>query len=73
MASDIPPPSLNDAAQRSTISWQRDLQSLFDHAKDRYPDVVWELVGESESDVTVEEVWGHKGSSMSHFMFKTAQ
>ncbi|KZT43568.1 hypothetical protein SISSUDRAFT_997224 [Sistotremastrum suecicum HHB10207 ss-3] len=60
MASELAPPSLNDAAQRSTISWQRDLQSLFDHAKDRYPDVVWELVGESESDVTVDEVWGHK-------------
>lgn len=30
-------------------------------AKDRFPDVVWDLVDEDD-DAKGEEVWGHKGS-----------
>ncbi|TBU54025.1 hypothetical protein BD310DRAFT_961704 [Dichomitus squalens] len=52
------PPGLTEAARNSTTHWQDDLQSLFDHAKDRFADVVWEL--HSDSGSGVEEVWGHK-------------
>ncbi|EJU02179.1 hypothetical protein DACRYDRAFT_26113, partial [Dacryopinax primogenitus] len=43
----------------STQRWQQDLQSLFDHAKERFPDVVWELQDEDGND-KLDEVWGHK-------------
>ncbi|KAJ7634430.1 hypothetical protein FB45DRAFT_908880 [Roridomyces roridus] len=49
--------SLQEATRNSTAGWQRDLASLFQHAKERFPDVVWELSSEGGS---VEEVWGHK-------------
>jgi hypothetical protein len=56
------PPSLLESTKKSTAVWQADLQSLFDHAKDRFPDVVWELVDEdAPMDAESEEVWGHKG------------
>ncbi|KAI0071874.1 hypothetical protein K474DRAFT_1668508 [Panus rudis PR-1116 ss-1] len=55
------PPALIEATQRATSAWQADLQSLFDHAKDRFPDVVWELLDEeAEPGTAPEEVWGHK-------------
>ncbi|KAH9910438.1 uncharacterized protein BXZ73DRAFT_93761 [Epithele typhae] len=50
--------SLQEATHRSTVHWQDDLQALFDHAKDRFADVVWEL--SSDNGKGVEEVWGHK-------------
>jgi hypothetical protein len=50
--------SLQEATRNSTSAWQRDLAALFRHAKERFPDVVWELTSE---DAGVEEVWGHKG------------
>ncbi|PPQ89789.1 hypothetical protein CVT25_008168 [Psilocybe cyanescens] len=58
-----PPPGLQEATKNSTLAWQHDLESLFHHAKDRFPDVVWELVGSEEEDENrvFEEVWGHKG------------
>ncbi|KAH9886001.1 hypothetical protein C8Q73DRAFT_289192 [Cubamyces lactineus] len=52
------PPGLQEATRNSTVHWQDDLQSLFDHAKERFADVVWEL--QSDSGSGVEEVWGHK-------------
>lgn len=56
------PPALQEAIQSSTVVWQRNLQSLFELAKDRFPDVVWELLGDDgEMQNDVEEVWGHKG------------
>ncbi|KAF8992744.1 hypothetical protein BDQ17DRAFT_1432200 [Cyathus striatus] len=57
-----PPPSLQEATKNSTNAWQADLTDLFRHAKDRFPDVVWELVPEEEDGDrdTKEEVWGHK-------------
>lgn len=58
-------PSLNEAVQLSAEAWQRDLESLFRQAKDRFADVVWELVGENEVQAdSPEEVWGHKGISL---------
>ena len=59
------PPGLQEATRKSTAHWQDDLQALFDHAKDRFADVVWEL--SSDSGKGVEEIWGHKGSS---FVFR---
>jgi len=58
-----PPPGLQEATKNSTIAWQEDLEALFRHAKDRFPDVVWELIGdENDPYASVEEVWGHKGA-----------
>ncbi|KAF9477705.1 hypothetical protein BDN70DRAFT_95811 [Pholiota conissans] len=57
----LAPPSLQEATKNSTVAWQEHLESLFHHAKDRFPDVVWELVGEDDDDRHVyDEVWGHK-------------
>ncbi|KAJ7185994.1 hypothetical protein C8R46DRAFT_937637 [Mycena filopes] len=49
--------SLQEATRNSTSAWQRDLAALFSNAKERFPDVVWELTSE---DAGVEEVYGHK-------------
>ncbi|KAJ7084988.1 hypothetical protein C8R44DRAFT_721807, partial [Mycena epipterygia] len=49
--------SLQEATRNSTSEWQRDLAALFQHAKERFPDVVWELSSEGAG---TEEVWGHK-------------
>ncbi|KAH7918820.1 hypothetical protein BV22DRAFT_896031 [Leucogyrophana mollusca] len=46
-----------EAARQSTEEWQKDLHSLFQQAKDRFPDVVWEL---GEGDEKTDEIWGHK-------------
>lgn len=62
MAPTKTPPALQEAIQSSTSTWQHNLQSLFELAKDRFPDVVWELLGDDEEiQNDVEEVWGHKG------------
>lgn len=62
MALSLSPPALQEATKNSTATWQSNLESLFHHAKDRFPDVVWELTTEEEEkDQVVEEVWGHKG------------
>ena len=59
-----PPPShtllLPEASRLSTQTWQHDLLQLFHNARDRFPDVVWELHPDDDHDST-EEVWGHKG------------
>ncbi|THH27435.1 hypothetical protein EUX98_g6750 [Antrodiella citrinella] len=55
------PPALLEATRNSTLAWQSDLQALFDHAKDRFPDVVWELMNDNlVTTGDVDEVWGHK-------------
>jgi hypothetical protein len=62
--SSISSPGLQEATKNSTTGWQQDLEALFHHAKDRFPDVVWELGGAEDDDSNrkdVEEVWGHKG------------
>ncbi|KAH6866031.1 hypothetical protein BKA70DRAFT_1135072 [Coprinopsis sp. MPI-PUGE-AT-0042] len=53
------PPSLQESIKNSTNQWQQDLQSLFKDAKERFPDVVWELSNEEEG-MMADEVWGHK-------------
>ena len=56
------PPALQESIHTSTTTWQANLQSLFELAKDRFPDVVWELMAhEDDMGKEVEEVWGHKG------------
>ena len=60
------PPALLEATRNSTTAWQEDLQALFEQAKDRFPDVVWELSDDDDMrGDQVEEVWGHKGLSPS--------
>ncbi|CCL98740.1 uncharacterized protein FIBRA_00745 [Fibroporia radiculosa] len=55
------PPALQEASHNSTVAWQDDLKALFTHAKDRFPDVVWELIDEQDGAAQgAEEVWGHK-------------
>ncbi|KAF8169977.1 hypothetical protein K438DRAFT_1941168 [Mycena galopus ATCC 62051] len=49
--------TLQEATRNSTAAWQSDLAALFAHAKDRFPDVVWELTSENNN---TEQVWGHK-------------
>lgn len=62
------PPALQEAARNSTVVWQDDLKSLFTHAKDRFPDVVWELINDEDDNAKgVEEVWGHKGQLYATF------
>ena len=63
----IRPPALLEATNKSTAAWQNDLNTLFHRAKDRFPDVVWDLVDEDAMDEgngrADSEVWGHKGKS----------
>ncbi|KAG9313653.1 hypothetical protein JVU11DRAFT_5985 [Chiua virens] len=54
-----PPPGIPEASRLSTQAWQKDLLELFHNAKDRFPDVVWELHPHDDHDTT-DEVWGHK-------------
>lgn len=56
-------PALQEATKSSTIVWRQDLEALFHHAKDRFPDVVWEV---GEGDDIGQELWGHKGAFHSH-------
>lgn len=66
MAPAPPPPipssaaALTAALATATETWQNELKILFEQAKTRYPDVVWDMVG--EEDERTDEVWGHKGS-----------
>ena len=70
----LPPPNLQEATKKSTEAWQKDLELLFHHARDRFPDVVWEFVDvdeqeeEAQAQVVVEQVWGHKGRCYSAFL-----
>ena len=59
-AMSAPPPGIPEASRISTQTWQNDLLELFHNAKDRFPDVVWELHPDRDPQAT-EEVWGHKG------------
>lgn len=58
------PPSLLAAIALSTERWERDLETLFKNAAERFPDVVWELQPEGEEATAIEEVWGHKGERL---------
>ncbi|KAJ3506493.1 hypothetical protein NLJ89_g6840 [Agrocybe chaxingu] len=50
-----PAPSLQEATRNSTQAWQTHLESLFHHAKDRFPDVVWEFVAEGADEQDPED------------------
>ncbi|KAF9269715.1 hypothetical protein L218DRAFT_953341 [Marasmius fiardii PR-910] len=56
--------SLHECTQTSLITWQEDLVKLFQNAKERYPDVVWEVGEDVDDDENpapdIEEIWGHK-------------
>ncbi|KIJ15860.1 hypothetical protein PAXINDRAFT_176366 [Paxillus involutus ATCC 200175] len=54
-----PPPGIPEASRISTQAWQNDLLNLFHNAKDRFPDVVWELHPDDDHDNSG-DVWGHK-------------
>lgn len=57
------PPALLEATRNSTSAWQDDLQALFVQARERFPDVVWELSDSGDAqNGRVEEIWGHKGA-----------
>lgn len=53
------PRPLAEATKHSTTVWQRDLHSLFQQAKERFPDILWRLMDEVSGGS--EEMWGHKG------------
>ncbi|KAF5347963.1 hypothetical protein D9756_010219 [Leucocoprinus leucothites] len=55
-----PPPGLAEATKNSLSAWQHHLAELFRAAKDRFPDVVWELTAEDDDEKVIDEVWGHK-------------
>jgi hypothetical protein len=57
------PPSLLEALQLSEDTWQSDLHALFEHARDRFPDILWERDEDDDNTKGPAEVWGHKGTS----------
>ena len=57
------PPALLEAVQLSEETWQNDLHDLFEQAKDRFPDILWERDEEDDDTKAPAEVWGHKGTS----------
>jgi hypothetical protein len=63
------PPALLEAIQRSGETWQNDLHELFEQAKDRFPDILWERDEGDDSSKGPAEVWGHKGTSRTFPVF----
>lgn len=57
------PPALLEAVQLSEETWQNDLHDLFEQAKDRFPDILWERDEDDDDSKSPAEVWGHKGTS----------
>lgn len=62
------PPGLAEATKNSLTTWQQHLEELFRRAKDRFPDVVWELTAGDDEEKVIEEVWGHKGLSVQFYI-----
>lgn len=52
---------LQESVKLSADAWKSDLRELFLHAKDRFPDVVWEMKEDEDDGIMAENVWGHKG------------
>ena len=71
-ATDAPPllpPTLAEATNKSTTTWQEDLQTLFHRDKVRFPDAVWDLVYEDSMDDSINEiVRSHKGTTFSQLL-----
>jgi hypothetical protein len=63
MALALPKSKLYEANAHSSNVWRADLKNLFDHAKERYADVVWTVIAEDETEG--EDIYGHKGMSTS--------
>jgi len=57
------PPALLEAVQLSEETWQSELHDLFEQAKDRFPDILWERDEDDDDTKGPAEVWGHKGTS----------
>lgn len=57
------PPALLEAVQLSEETWQSDLHDLFERAKDRFPDILWERDEDDDDTEAPAEIWGHKGTS----------
>ena len=72
VATDAPPlrpPTLAEMTNKSTSTWQEDVQTLFHRTKDRFPDIVWDLVDEDAmDDSSNEEFWGHQGTTLSQLL-----
>ena len=72
IATDTPPlrpPALAEITNKSTSTWQEDLQTLFHRAKVRFPDAVWGVVDEDAIDDSINErVHGHKGTIFSELL-----
>ena len=72
IATDTPPlrpPALAEITNKSTSTWQEDLQTLFHRAKDRFPDAGWDLVYEDSMDDSINErVHSHKGTTFSQLL-----
>jgi len=53
---------LQIVVKNSIDTWRNDLKDLLKHAKDRFPDVMWEYDDYAESsDGIKRQLWGHKG------------
>ena len=57
-----PPLTLLETVRRSEEVWQSDLHELFDHARDYFPDILWERDEGDDDAAGPVEVWGHKGT-----------
>ena len=72
VATDAPPllpSSLAETTNKSTSTWQEDLQTLFHRAKVRFPDAVWDLVYEDSMDDSINEiVHSRKGTTFSQLL-----
>jgi len=57
---------LEISVKNSLDAWRRDLKYLVEHAKDRFPDVIWEhdVANEGSNLGVKESIWGHKGVFM---------
>ncbi|KAF9652431.1 hypothetical protein BDM02DRAFT_3153836 [Thelephora ganbajun] len=54
------PPALLEAVRLSEETWHSDLHDLFEQAKDRFPDILWERDEDDDATKGPAEVWGHK-------------
>ena len=63
------PPALLAAVQLSEEAWQNDLHDLFELAKDRFPDILWERDEDDDDAKAPAEIWGHKGASEMPYVF----
>ena len=72
VATDAPPlrtHALAEITNKSTSTWQENLQTLFHRDKVRFPDAVWDLVYEDSMDDSINEiVHSRKGTTFSQLL-----